>query len=62
MLLQLAGNAGRKKIAKKSPSAHHCTTLAGYIFATKVRIEKRKKNLSINISSRWPTIWWTSDY
>ena len=38
---QLAGNAG----PKKSPSAHQCTTLAGYIFATKARINSQKKNL-----------------
>jgi len=31
------------KIAKKSPSAHHRTTLSGYIFATKARIDNRKK-------------------
>jgi len=31
------------KIAKKSPSAHHHTTLLGYIFATKARIDNRKK-------------------
>jgi len=44
-----------KKNAKKSPSAHHCTTLMGYIFATKARIDDRKKNLlSSNISSRCP--------
>jgi len=35
----LAGNKGRKK----SPSAHHRTTLSGYIFATKARINNRKK-------------------
>jgi len=34
-----------QKIAKKSPSAHHRTTLSGYIFATKARIDNRKKNL-----------------
>jgi len=39
----LAENTGRK-IAKNSPSAHHRTTLSGYIFATKVRIENLKKN------------------
>jgi len=51
----LAGNAGRKKIAKKSPSAHRRTTLLGYIFATKARIDNRKKNLlGSNISSRCP--------
>jgi len=31
------------KIAKNSPSGHHCTTLSGYIFATKARIDNRKK-------------------
>jgi len=34
-----------KKIAKKSLSAHHRTTLLGYIFATKARIDNRKKKL-----------------
>jgi len=32
-----------QKIAKMSPSAHHRTTLSGYIFATKARIDNRKK-------------------
>jgi len=32
-----------QKIAKKSPSAHHPTTLSGYIFATKARIDNQKK-------------------
>jgi len=41
-----------QKIAKKSPSAHHRTTLSGYIFATKARIDNRKNLLSSNISSR----------
>jgi len=41
---RLARNAGRKKIAKNSPSGHHRTTLSGYIFATKARIVNRKKN------------------
>ena len=36
---------------KKTPSAHHRTNLSGYIFATKARIDNRKKNLlSSNIS------------
>ena len=39
---------------QKSPSGHHRTTLTGYIFATKARIDKRKKLLSSNISSRCP--------
>jgi len=41
-----------QKVVKKSPSGHHRTTLSGYIFATKARIDNRKKNLlSSNISS-----------
>jgi len=44
-----------QKIAKKSPSAHHRTTLLGYIFATKARINNQKKNLlSSNTSSTCP--------
>ena len=44
-----------QKFAKNLPSAHHRTTLTGYIFATKTRIDNRKKNLlSSNISSRCP--------
>jgi len=40
---------------KKSPSGHHRITLSGYIFATKARIDNRKKNLlSNNISSTCP--------
>jgi len=35
---RLAGNAGRKN----SPSGHQRTTLSGYIFATKARIDNRK--------------------
>jgi len=31
------------KVAKKSPSGHHRTTLSGYILATKARIDNRKK-------------------
>jgi len=48
---RLAENTGRKK----SPSAHHCTTLSGYIFATKVHINNRKKSLlNSNISPSCP--------
>ena len=36
---RLAENTGRKK----SPSGHHRATLSGYIFATKARIDNRKK-------------------
>ena len=34
-----------QKIAKKSPSGHHPTTLSDYIFATKACINNRKKKL-----------------
>jgi len=31
------------KSRQKSPSGHHCTTLSGYIFATKAHIDNWKK-------------------
>jgi len=40
---RLAANTGRKKRSQKSPSGHHRTTLSGYIFAIKARIDNRKK-------------------
>ena len=46
-----------QKIAKISPSGHHCTTLSGYIFATKActRVSTIGKNLlNSNISSTCP--------
>jgi len=44
-----------QKSGQKSPSGHHRTTLSGYIFATKARIDNRKKNLlSSNISCTCP--------
>jgi len=48
--VRLAGNAG----PKKSSSGHYRTTLSGCIFATKARIDNRKKLLSSNISSTCP--------
>ena len=46
---------GMQKITKNSLSAHHRTTLSGYIFTTKAHIDNRKKSLSSsNISSRCP--------
>ena len=39
------------KITPKSPSAHHRTTLSGYIFATKACIDNWKNLLNGNISS-----------
>ena len=39
-----------QKWCKKSPSAHHRTTLSGYIFAIKAYIDNRKKNLLSTIS------------
>jgi len=41
--MRLAENTGRKKIVKNSLSAHHRTTLSGYVFATKAHIDNRKK-------------------
>jgi len=38
-------STGRKKVAKNSPSRHRRTTLSGYIFSTKARIDNRKKAL-----------------
>jgi len=46
---------GTQKIAKWSPSAHHRTTLSGYIFAIEACIGNPKKNLlSSNSSFRCP--------
>ena len=40
-------------MTQKSPSAHHRTTVSGYIFAMKARIDNQKKSLlSSNIFSR----------
>jgi len=39
------------KIAKNSPSAHHRTTLLGYIFASKALIDSRKNLLNSFISA-----------
>jgi len=42
-------------MAKNSPSAHHHTTLSGYIFTTKACIDNRKKNLlSKQYLSKYP--------
>ena len=34
-----------QKLCKKSPAAHHCTTLSGYIFATTACVDNWKKNV-----------------
>jgi len=34
---------GTQKLSKNKPSAHHRTTLSGYILATKAHIDNRKK-------------------
>jgi len=39
------------KVAKNSPSGHNRTTLSGYVFAIKARIDNRKNLLNSNISS-----------
>ena len=51
---RLAENTGRKNCAKKSLSAHHRTSLSGYIFATKAHIDNRKNLLNGNICSTCP--------
>jgi len=49
-----------QKVVKKLPSVHHHTTLSGYIFATKARIDNWKKICSAAISPpHVPTMWWT---
>jgi len=50
-----------QQLAKKSPSAQHHTTLLGYIFATKARIDNRKKRVKAPISPPHVLIiWWTN--
>jgi len=38
-------NLQNAQITKNSPSGHHPTTLSSYIFATKARIDNRKKSV-----------------
>jgi len=38
-------SGSRVDVCHNSPSAHHSTTLSGYIFAAKARIDNRGKNL-----------------
>ena len=48
-------NQKSRQKRQSSPCAHHHKTLSGYIFATKARIDNRKKNLlSTNVSSTRP--------
>ena len=55
MLCTARWKSRTQKIAKQSPSGHNRTTLSGYIFASKARIDNWKKNLlSSNISSARP--------
>jgi len=41
---RLAGNAGPQNSPKKSSPERHRTNLSGHIFATKARINNRRKN------------------
>jgi len=50
----LAENTGCKNYAKNCHSAHHRTTLLGYIFVTKACINNRKKTLNGRMSSTCP--------
>jgi len=61
--MRLAGNTG----CKKSPSAHHRTTLSGYIFVIKARVDNRKNKLVkqqylthvlLQYGELWPTNSW----
>jgi len=59
----ITGNTGRKK----SPSAHHRTTLSGYVFATKAYIDNWKKKLVkqqylLHMSSQYGELWHTSGW
>jgi len=57
MLHAVAENTGRKRF-QNSPSAHHCTTLSGYIFATEAHIDNQKKLVKQQLSpADAPTIW-----
>jgi len=51
-----------QKIAKNLPSAHHHTTLLGYIFATKTHIDNRKKNLLKMICNGFSQNWCKSRF
>ena len=53
LLLAARCKYGTQKSRQKSPSGHHRTTSTGYIFATKARVDNRKKNL---LSSNTPFI------
>jgi len=55
---RLAENTG----PKNWPSAHYRTNLPGYIFATKARIDSRKKILKQQYLLHIPSQWWTSAY
>ena len=55
MLLAARCKYRTQKSRQKSPFGHHRTNLTGYIFATKARIDNRKKNLlDSNISPTCP--------
>ena len=59
--LKRAENTGRKN----SPSGHHRTTLSGYVFATKARIDSWKKKLvkqqyRLHMSSQYGELWPTN--
>jgi len=51
---RLAEKQRTQKSRQKSPYGHHPTTLSGYVFATKARIDNRKIQLSSNMSSTSP--------
>ena len=62
---RLAENTERKN-SQKSPSGHHRTTLLGYIFAIKARIDNRKKFIKqqdlLHMSAQYGQLWLTSGW
>jgi len=54
-----------QKWCKNSPSAHHRTTLSGWIFATKARIDNRKDAAALRVRHtsccEWKLRWSTVD-
>jgi len=55
-----------QKIARNLPSGYYCSTLSGYVFATKARIDNRKKILKqqclAHMFSQYGELWPTSGW
>jgi len=61
---RLAENTGRKKVAKNRNLGTIAQLLSGYVFATKARIDNRKKIFKqqylLHMSSQYGELWPTS--